>query len=187
VYIELFPVRVKTLAAFSGLDPWNELAPAEFTIEAHLLGPKNPVRAPRDTGGPYILGLRSELDGETHIMPESLSELWNTGKAPAEALPGLLHGIGPRLRKQDFRSYLRAKWHIWILGFYSAVALAAWLWSASQFSAASRKDDAAVIFGIVIGAIALAPGLLVFSVIRRRQLRRRRQMAEILAALGQGV
>jgi len=322
VYIELFPVRVKTLAAFSGLDPWNGLAPAEFTIEAHLLGPKNPVRAPRDTGGPYILGIRSELDGEMHMMPESLSELWQTGKAPAEALPGLLHGIEPRLSKQDFRFCLRAKWHIWILGFYSAVALAAWLWGASQLAAASRDvdarllqdprflsgqewltspmkamqpvilvvpalegsrtlsrpvrfppgivggragqpdtlawvkavegrrlvlingafarsirapqsavlgfalrrsdlslpestldelraslpglttdlvmclgwaavppDDAAVIFGIVgivIGAIALAFGLLVFSVIRRRQLRRRRQMAEILAALGQG-
>lgn len=139
--VELFPVRVKTLAAFSALDPWNELAPAEFTIEAHLLGPKNPVRAPRDAGGPYILGIRSELDGETHIMPESLSEIWNTGKAPAEALPGLLHGIEPRLRKRDFSFCLRARWHIWILAFYSALALAVWLWSASQFAAAARKID----------------------------------------------
>lgn len=93
-------MRVKTLAAFSAPDPWNEKAPAEFTIESHLLGPKNPVRAPRDTGGPYILGIRSGIDGETHIMPESLSELWNAGKAPAEALPGLLRGSEPRLRKQ---------------------------------------------------------------------------------------
>jgi len=130
--ITLVPARVKTLGSFPAPDPWNNQRPSDFTIEAHRLLPKNAAHAPRDTGPPYILGIRSEIDGAVHLMPESLSELWNTGRAPAEALPRLLHTIEPSLKNTDFRFYLHATRHLWMLGVCGLIALAAFIAVALQ-------------------------------------------------------
>jgi hypothetical protein len=131
--VKLVPFRVKTLATFAAPDPWNDSTPAEFTIEAHVLAGEHALRAPQDTGPPYVLGIRSEIDGETHIMPESLSELWNTSRAPSQALPRLLKGIEPSLAKGDLRFYLHARRHIWMLAICGAMALGAFLWAAVGF------------------------------------------------------
>ena len=182
--VKLVPFRVKTLATFGAPDPWNNSAHADFTIEAHLLLAEHAVRAPRDIRPPYVLGLRSEIDGRTHFMPESLSELWNSGQAPAEALPRLLKGIEPSLNKGDFRFYLHAKRHIWILAVFGASALAAFLWANSPLARPVTGQMSSPGFGLTLAAPLLICGLFVFIVIRRGQVRRHHQMKQLLAALG---
>ena len=106
--IALVPVRVKTEGSFTAEDPWNENRRTSFNVEAYLLVPRGTRVAPGTKAlAGYLYGIRSELDGCDHMMPESLVELWRTGRIPAETLPKLLQRMEPTLKKADYRPILR--------------------------------------------------------------------------------
>jgi len=77
--------RVKTERSFTAEDPWNQNRPTVFTIEAYLMAAKGtmPRRRPsKRTLFPYFLGIRSEMDGVEHMLPESLAYLWRPPAGP---------------------------------------------------------------------------------------------------------
>ena len=57
----------------------------------------------------YLYGIRSEIDGAEHMLPEALVELWHTNRISAEALPRLLLQMQPTLKAWDYRPFLRNK------------------------------------------------------------------------------
>ena len=108
--IPLTPARVRTEASFTAEDPWNQNYRTAFTIEAYML--MFPGTAPAPGTKPlagYLYGIRSELDGREHMLPEALSELWRTNQITAEALPRLLKQMQPKLKAWDYRPILRNK------------------------------------------------------------------------------
>lgn len=108
--IPLSPARVRTEASFTAEDPWNQNRRTAFTVEAYLLvipGTAPPVGAKPLSG--YLYGIRSELDGGEHMLPEALSELWRTNRLAAEALPRLLKQMQPKLKAWDYRPILHNK------------------------------------------------------------------------------
>ena len=111
MYIPLSPARVKTEASFTAEDPWNQNRRTAFTIEAYILVVRGTRPAPgaKPLAGNYLYGIRSELDGQEHMLPESLSELWRTNQVPPEALPRLLKAIAPKLKRWDYRPILHNK------------------------------------------------------------------------------
>jgi hypothetical protein len=108
--IPLSPARVRTEASFTAEDPWNQNRRTAFTVEAYLLvirGTPPPVGAKPLSG--YLYGIRSELDGGEHMLPEALSELWRTNRIAAETLPRLLKLMQPKLKAWDYRPILHNK------------------------------------------------------------------------------
>ena len=61
-----------------------------------------------------MFGIRSEIDGEERLLPESLSELWLTKRIPAESLPRLLCLMQPSLKKNDYRPILHNHTYLWL-------------------------------------------------------------------------
>src|SRR5688500_4831684 len=102
--VPLVPRRMKTVGRFSAPDPWNDNAPAEFSIEAYRLFGEH-VRVVRDTkwlGLGYLHGISSSLDSRDRLMPDALTELWRTGRLTPEQLPGILYQIAASLKPADF-------------------------------------------------------------------------------------
>jgi len=105
--------KVKTELSFAAKDPWNGNRPCTFTLDSYMVTlrgvktlPKG-VKTSRWLGG-FHRALRSEADGVTRFLPESLIELWLTKQVPTEAMPALLKQIEPSLRKSDFKPILRS-------------------------------------------------------------------------------
>ncbi|ADW71155.1 hypothetical protein [Granulicella tundricola] len=104
--------KVKTEVSFNAEDPWNGNRRGIFLLENYLTTLRNFVpneaQAARHQGE-FHRALRSETDGVTRFLPESLIELWLTNKVPTEALPNLLSQIEPTLRKSDYILMMRRK------------------------------------------------------------------------------
>ena len=87
--------RVKTEISFTAEDPWNGSCLGMFQLDDYVLalrGTKSVPQGAQETPwrGGFHRALRSETDGVTRFLPESLIELWLTKQVPSEALPGLL-------------------------------------------------------------------------------------------------
>jgi hypothetical protein len=174
--------RVKTEGSFTAEDPWNQNRPTVFTIEAYAAAAKGtmpPVRPPKRTLKPYLLGIRSEVDGVEHMLPESLAYLWRHNRVPAEALPRLLKEMEPMLRQGDFRfQYLTraltiAQYCITVLISLMALTIA---YGTTVQEGASK---AAVAMAVVVPFSSAYLYLLFF----RPKARRRKQMDWALAHL----
>jgi len=103
--------KVKTDARFAAADPWNKNRACAFTLDSYLVtlrGVKSVPEGTRAGSGGFHRALRSEADGITRFLPESLIELWLTKQVPMEALPALLKHIEPSLGKSDYKPILRS-------------------------------------------------------------------------------
>jgi len=122
ISVTLEPRRLRTVDSFEAADPWNGGAPAAFDLDLHRMVPKGAGEGVE--WGKEVHALRSKLDGVDRFLPESLTELWKTGRAPAGALPRLLAEIQPSLRSGDFVPLLHLRAHRWMAAFLALVALA---------------------------------------------------------------
>lgn len=103
--------KVKTEVSFTAEDPWNGNRRGRFTVDAYVTTLRSikavsaEMKEPTWAGG-FHRALRSEADGLTRFLPESLMELWRTKQVATEALPGLLRQMEPSLRRSDYRPML---------------------------------------------------------------------------------
>jgi hypothetical protein len=178
------PARVKTEGSFTAEDPWNQNQRTSFTIEAYILAPKGAKpKAGTTTVGTNLYGIRSEVDGVEHMLPESLAHLWRKNRIPAEALPRLLKEMGPMLKKTDFRFQVLTK--VYTVMQYVVTSLFALLLlglaAVIGFSGFSAAD---MVTGVIIVAVMglFCAGVLYLMFFRPRS-RRRRQMDWALAHL----
>ena len=118
ILLKLQPARLKTESSFTADDPWNQNRRTQFTIERYILAAKGWTPNPNTKTliGTYFYGVRSEIDGVEHMLPESLGHLWRSNRVPAESLPRLLKEMEPRLRKTDFRLQFLTKMHSFVAG-----------------------------------------------------------------------
>jgi hypothetical protein len=104
------PMRIRTAGRFHAADPWNGNLPTEFSIQVYW---RSDVAiwlpasgTPADSQLLDMFGIRSEIDGHEHMLPSFLSELWQTHRIAAEALPRLLISAQP-LPKRDYLPFWR--------------------------------------------------------------------------------
>jgi hypothetical protein len=124
--------KVKSEARFTAVDPWNQGRSSVFTVEDYLPvlrsrdAPVLPESAkPRTTD--FNRAIRSDADGITRFLPDSLAELWLTGQVSSEDLPHLLKQIEPILNRSDCEVVLRSRlttFRIALQWFLCAFALA---------------------------------------------------------------
>lgn len=127
------PVRVRTLSRFSAAHPWFDNQPTEWSLDVYKMVPayvaKNaaPVAASPAPGGDLkpsnYLGIRAELDGQYHILPGSLADLWKTKRVATEDLPRLLRAVEPRLEQSDFSPLTDSKFYLWLVAAIPAFLL----------------------------------------------------------------
>lgn len=130
-YVRLTPRRVRTAARFVAADPWLGGATGEFSLEECVYLPKNvelgSPRALRMMGTGKVYFLRSDRDGSERLLPEALTELWQTGQIPAEWLPQLLSERKGKVRPRHAVPILHRKIGRWlaIAGIAGALGAAA--------------------------------------------------------------
>jgi hypothetical protein len=124
----------------------------------------------------HVFSIRSEIDRADHFLPESLFELWRTGRIPPEALPRLLMAIEPRLKKSDYRAVLHDPWRPWtgpIVGLIvGLIPLFAYVFEPDLRASATLLGvaEACVVLGLVIGGASHMP----FFLLKRRRSRQTR-------------
>jgi hypothetical protein len=97
------PKKVQNLVHFTAPDPWHGNQQTAFDLDRCFDGGFVPDYAAfEDESLPQKYALRSELEREHHVLPDSLASLWRSGKIPAERLPALLKGLEPSLVKSDY-------------------------------------------------------------------------------------
>ena len=104
---------LKTELSFVAEDPWNGNRPHTFALGDYVVtlrGMKSvPAKRPESPWlGGFHRALRSEADGVTRFLPESLIELWLRRQVSAEALPALRKQIEPSLKKSNYKPMLRS-------------------------------------------------------------------------------
>lgn len=96
------PVRLRTLARFLASDPWSGHHLTEYTVDDFVMMPLGSKRALHSKWSLHATGIQWQNDARFRLLPESLVDLWKTGKVPAEELPCLLHSLEPALIETDF-------------------------------------------------------------------------------------
>jgi hypothetical protein len=178
----LKPARLKTETTFTAEDPWNQNQRAQFFVDAYVMALKGTKPRPRPEAKPplvgsFFYGIRSEIDGQERMLPESLTYLWRNNRVPLEALPRLLKEMQPSLRKTDFRMQVLTKMHT-VLEYLCAGALG--------------LGALGMVLGVVLGeeplGLALGFGVMlglmfgfVYLMLMRPRARRRKQMEWALA------
>jgi|HubBroStandDraft_6_1064221.scaffolds.fasta_scaffold47746_3 hypothetical protein len=175
--------HVKTEAAFTAPDPWNQNRPAPFTVEDYTVAISgSTIRPDYKPRVDYVRGIRSNLDGVERLLPESLSALWRDKRVPSEALPRLLHEMEPTLENGDHLVLNEIKEDAvmrvvaWIgFGFVSVVPVAAYLYSPDGFPLSLAAPVALGLAGF--GWLTL------YRKFYRKKWRRARQTKWILARI----
>jgi hypothetical protein len=170
--------RVRSGGGFIAADPWNGNRQTDFTIEVYkMLAPESPLGTGiKDSWffGPPMFAIKSEIDGQVRMLPESLVELWRTQRVPAESLPRLLRQMQPSLKTSDYLPTLRGKSIQWLaagVGLFCLVIVA--------FTAHNFEPIEVLLLTLTAMLIPLLPML----VMGRRQARCRRQMDWALSHL----
>jgi hypothetical protein len=97
------PKKVQNLAHFTAADPWHGDQPTSFDLDRCFDGGFVPDYAAfEDESLPQKFAIRSELEREHRVLPDSLVALWRGGKVPVERLPALLKGLEPNLKRSDY-------------------------------------------------------------------------------------
>jgi hypothetical protein len=172
---------VRSAGGFAAPDPWNENRRTDFTIEVYILVDEDPLKGVmtpikpirKDPWSWGVFGIKSEIDGQERMLPESLAELWRTQRIPAEALPRLLQQMQSSLKPRDYEP-LRSKGIIWGT---SVIAL----FLISVVLACAREFETIELLAVVLCAMLLP--LLPAFIFKRRRARCRQQMEWALAHL----
>jgi hypothetical protein len=91
--------RLKNEARFVADDPWHQNRRDTFTLDYYVYtAPGTSVRPNSRPRGYYRHGIRAELSGVDHDLPDSLYFTWRGGGVPAESLPRLLYELQPTLK-----------------------------------------------------------------------------------------
>jgi hypothetical protein len=112
--------QLKHEAAFVADDPWHETRHDTFSLDYYFCA-----------GGGRRHGIRAELSGVQHDLPDSLYYAWKAGSIKAESLPRLLHAMEPMLKSGkdgDFGIQWSNKTFtvaVWIAGIWLALAIVA--------------------------------------------------------------
>ena len=128
--VEYLPVRHRRLGVFFAPDPNHGDVHAEWNLESYRLLPRGTrvVRARVGSSAPGVerLAIKSEEDGEPRFLPDVLALLHRGGEVPAEALPGLLHLLGPGLgrRPRDYEPILARSGAWRVVGLLGLLVLA---------------------------------------------------------------
>ncbi|MGH2360562.1 MAG: hypothetical protein ACRDGM_08480 [bacterium] len=97
------PSRIQKLAQFSAADPWNDNRPTTFVLDRCFDGGYvQDYTVLEDESLPQKYAIKSELEPDHRVLPDSLAWLWRSGKIPTERLPALLKGLEPNLGRSDF-------------------------------------------------------------------------------------
>jgi hypothetical protein len=103
-------ILARTGESFVAADPWNGGKRAEFTVEFYKIvheyaGRENAAHLERLHGADHF-SIRSSAGGQSHQLPDSLSDLWRSKRVAKESLPRLLHELQPSLRSYDYSRIL---------------------------------------------------------------------------------
>lgn len=178
---KLVRTRVRREDGFTASDPWNGNRRADFTIEVYKMLPPD---SPRGTGakdswvwGLPMFGIKSEIDGRQRMLPESLVELWQTHRIPAEALPRLLWQLQSSLKPDDYMPTLRSTtFHQALVAFVLFLCICLGL---VAFYVGHMEPRYAILW--TLGGMVIS--LPAFLVILRRRARCRRQIDWVLTHL----
>jgi hypothetical protein len=186
------PVLARTEGSFSAGDPWNDGRQAQFAIEVHKMAQKAAAEAIARNNkllqannklllGADLFSIRSSIDGRSHRLPESLSELLRTGRVASNALPRLLHELEPSLRKSDYWPLLHSRRLEWFGGCFGLGSFAFFAWIALIIPREALDTGITLILAASMAVtFAIFPLTLVLA--RHWRNRRRQQMAAMLAS-----
>jgi hypothetical protein len=184
--IRFAPILVRSEESFVSPDPWNGGAQARFTVEVYKLAPKNWNRAAAAQMGKLLGGdlfnIRSDGDGRSHRLPESLVELWHTKRLTTEELPRLLHGLQPSLRESDYFPILHHRRLEWTGAIFALFCLGMVIFSLTVIPG-DAPGGARKIGTFGFGLLGLATPLGFVGFTQRQRNRRHMQMEWILANL----
>ena len=174
--------KVKTEARFQAEDPWNGNRRGSFTVDTYVNTLRSikavsaDMKEPTWAGG-FHRALRSEADGLTRFLPESLIELWLTRQATSEALPGLLREIEPQLKKSDYRPLLHnGRMRAWAI---IECVLCAFLVALSIVAVVHAPAPLWIGLAVVLGTAGVCWSFL-YLFYFQKILRRKRQMQWLL-------
>jgi hypothetical protein len=172
------PKKVQNLARFTAPDPWHDNQPTSFDLDRCFDGGFVPDYAAfEDESLPQKYALRSALEREHRVLPDSLASLWRGGKIPPDRLPMLLKGLEPNLTRSDYVRLLSMNRMQRSIRTYAPPSLGVFL---------LLIGIALLFVEVETGAVMMAIGALLIAIpvrIMRRLNARRRQQTDW--ALGQ--
>ena len=176
------PALVRTEGDFAANDPWNGGRRTQFTVEVYKMVPKIwDVSAARDARllGDDLFSIRSGADGRSRRLPESLVELWRTGRLATEEIPRLLHALQPAFHRSSYLPILHhRRFEV------SGIIFGLLCLGMSIACLAVTPDDgtnARTVGTVGFGVMAVALPLLFVVSARRRRSLCRREMERIMA------
>lgn len=176
----LVRVHQRTETSFRADDPWNGGASTDWNVDAFRWFGENLGGRGSAWSGYDIFALRSEIDGEVRFLPETLTVLWQQGRVPAAALPGLLAEESASLSRVDFAHFLHRRYGGRILAFLIATVLTLGaLWVGPE---GGIVHALALLLG-GLSVVCLTSVVLLVPIVGWRQGKRRRQMEAIAARL----
>src|SRR5690242_13761122 len=95
------PKSFQNLARFTAPDPWNGSRPAVFELERCFSRSVLPNTYEQEAR-PHKYAIRSGIDRQCRILPDSLTALWKDRRIDAERLPALLKSMEPDLIRSDY-------------------------------------------------------------------------------------
>ena len=112
------PVQMATVTSFNAPDPWNGNRPALMTLSVYrmvndryvkLFAPQSAKAMQTASDGKTlsaaeILGLRSSVDGRYHMLPTSITRLWQKRAIRTEDLPRIVAEVERNLPTSDYSS-----------------------------------------------------------------------------------
>ncbi len=112
------PVQMATVTSFNAPDPWNGDRPSLMTLSVYrmvndryvkLFAPQSAKAMQTASDGMTLsageaLGLRSSVDGRYHMLPTSITRLWQKRAIRTEDLPRIVAEVERNLPTSDYSS-----------------------------------------------------------------------------------
>jgi hypothetical protein len=169
--LEIHPLKAE--ASFVADDPWNANRRDTFALDYYVYTTPGTVVQPKTKpAGFYRHGIRSELGGIAHDLPDALYFAWRSGRIKAESLPRLLHELQPTLKKGTKGDYGIGLSNtaftavVWIMALWMAAADAVWIEQVMGYAMPlALAIPFAAVFPLIVGNLFYRA---VYGVWRRR-------------------
>ena|SRR5215468_6980699 len=189
---------LRTVDSFRAEDPWNNRRATSFHILEYVMMPERITSAIDSRLFEHRFGLRSEIDGAVHMLPDSLVYLWRKGlpgdgyvvKTPPHSLPQLLRHLEPNLTLSDYEPKLESLRQRRLLFWICLGILLVLMWSLvlGLLVWSIRFQDRATVLACLglTAAVATVTAMMFWVDFRSFRSIQKRRFQQIDLALGKG-
>ena len=175
------PVRLRTLARFSAVDPWMTNLLTDYSIEEYVMMPLGSSRPVDSKWSMHSIGIQWENQSRYRLLPESLVELWKLGRIGTDKLPWLLHALEPKLDETD--CMLSQSWQrAWGIPMLMLLLVCPAVFLVIHVHGERMPALAAILSGLLI---ALLSGLTLWMIRSTKRARVQEQMKWVLSQISE--